>query len=221
MTTIDFYFDVVSPYAYLAASRLAELPKTAAVRCRPVLFAALLDAWGHKGPAEIPAKRVFIYRQCLWLARRLGVPFRMPPHHPFNPLKALRLVVALDATRQAVEDVFRCIWRDGLLPDDPAGWAAMARVVGIADPTAADARVNDPAVKAALRANTEEAVKRGVFGVPTFAIGNELFWGADSLDMLRDYLADPRLFDDPEMRRIETLTPSAERPGGRAGAAVR
>jgi len=118
----DWYFDFVSPFAFLQSEQLGTLPQKVSVRYRPVLFAAILEANGQRGPAEIPAKRAFTYRFCLWQAKRLGIPMRFPPEHPFNPLPLLRLAIACDSTAAAVQAIFRFVWRDGRLPDLPKCW---------------------------------------------------------------------------------------------------
>lgn len=204
----DWYFDFISPYAYLQFMHFARLPADLEVRLRPVLFAGLLGHWEHKGPAEIPAKRVQTYRYCHWLAARLGVPLRTPPAHPFNPLKVLRLALALESTRAAVGAIFDFVWGQGGDVDDAAAFAALASRLGVTD--VERALTHDP-VKQALRANTEEALARGVYGVPTFAIDSELFWGFDTTDMLLAYLADPQLYADPEMQRLAHLPSAATR----------
>ncbi len=208
MATIQWYFDFISPYAYLQSARLDALAEDREIEPVPVLFAGLLNHWGQKGPAEVAPKKVFTFRQCLWRARRDGTPFRAPPMHPFNPLRALRLSIALGNDLAAVRAIFRAIWVDGHLPDDPDGWAAMQAALGISD---GDARVSDPAVKVELANNGEAAVAAGVFGVPTCRVGAELFWGDDCLEMVRDYLDDPGMFENEEMRRIHGLKASAER----------
>ena len=202
MPTVDWYFDFVSPFAYLQSERLNTLGSNVRIRYRPVLFAALLDAHGHKGPAEIPAKRAFTYRFCVWQARALGVPFKFPPEHPFNPLPLLRLALACDAAPEAVHRIFRFVWRDGRLPDLPLEWAELAAELGVPD---ADARIAAPEVKEALRRNTDEAITRGIFGVPTLAVGEELFWGADATAMARDYIAAGNRYGDPEYARVAAL----------------
>ena len=209
----DWYFDFVSPFAYLQCERLASLAPRIAVRCRPVLFAGLLGAHGHKGPAEIPAKRAFTYRFCIWQARRFGIPLRFPPEHPFNPLPLLRLAIACDSSLDAVQRIFRFVWRDGRLPDLPIEWAELVGMLGVHD---ADARIATAEVKAELRRNTDEAIGRGVFGVPTLAIGSELFWGVDATEMAADYVAAGCRFDDPEYLRVASLPIGAERASGSA-----
>ena len=200
----DWYFDFISPFAYFQFAQFHTLPSTLNVVCKPVLFAGLLNHWAHKGPAEIPAKRRHTYRYCKWYADRHGIAFTMPPAHPFNPLPALRLAVALGAAREAVAVIFDAIFGEGLDAADPEGWKKLVARIGL-DPKEANRRIADPAVKAALRSNTEEAVSRGVFGVPSFVVGDEVFWGADATEMFLDYLKDPKRFATGEMARLAEL----------------
>jgi 2-hydroxychromene-2-carboxylate isomerase len=168
----------------------------------------LLEANGQRGPAEIPAKRAFTYRFCLWQAKRIGIAMRFPPEHPFNPLSLLRLAIACDSSAAAVHTIFRFVWRDGRLPDLPIEWAELVGMLGIED---AGARIAAADVKEELRRNTDEAIGRGVFGVPTLAIGGELFWGADATQMAIDYVAAGSRFTDPEFARVATLPVGATR----------
>lgn len=204
----DWYFDFISPFAYLQFKHFHRLPTDLEVNLKPVLFAGLLGHWEHKGPAEIPAKRVQTYRHTHWLAKRLGIPFRTPPAHPFNPLRVLRLALALDADHAAVEAIFNFIWATGGNVDDDAALTRLAARFGVNDLAAAIGRDD---VKARLRANTEEAIARGVYGVPTFAIDDELFWGFDATDMFLEYLADPEMLATPEMTRLKNLPQAARR----------
>lgn len=206
MKTADWYFDYVSPFAYLQSQRLDAFSNVAEIRPIPVLFAGLLDAFGGTGPAELAPKRLWTYRVCQYNADRRGVPFRMPPGHPFSPLRALRLTAALGNAPGVVDAVFKFIWAEGRDPN--VEWPALTERLGVAN---ADALVNDDAVKAAVRANTEAAVAAGVFGVPTIVIDGQAFWGVDGTDFALDYLKDPAILDAPEMRRIETLPVAAER----------
>ncbi len=203
-----WYFDVISPFAYLQSLRLAELDGKVDLTLKPVLFAGLLGAHGQKGPAEIPPKKLFTYRYVTWAAAKRGVPFTFPDAHPFNPIKALRLIIALDNTPDAVAEVFHAIWGEGHLPDNEAGWQAIQAACGIAD---GDVLVSDPTVKQALIQNGEDAVNAGVFGVPSFVIDDEIFWGDDALDFFADYLADPALFKQPAMAKLSDLPSSAVR----------
>ncbi len=208
MRMLDWYFDFISPYAYLQSARFPELPAGTQLRIRPVLFGALLDNAGTLGPAEIPGKREFTFRQVLWLAGRHGIKLKAPPRHPFNPLPVLRLAVSLDATLDTVKRMYEFIWAEGRDPSDPAEFAALARELGIAD---ADARIADPQVKAKLKANTDAAIAAGVWGVPTFVVDGICFWGFDSGAMLLDYLADPGIFSGPEYARIASLPSGIQR----------
>ena len=202
MQPADWYFDFISPFSYLQIEQFDRLPAGVDVTLKPIVFAALLAHHGHKGPAEILEKRRFTYRHVLWMARRLGIPMRFPDTHPFNPIRLLRLAIVCNCERAAVQAIFRYVWRDGRAADDAAAFEALARSLEVAD---VDARINAQAVKDRLRANGEEAIARGVFGVPTFAIGRELFWGVDATQFAIDYLEDAALLDDPEMRRVSEL----------------
>jgi 2-hydroxychromene-2-carboxylate isomerase len=202
--SVDWYFDFVSPYSYIALHRLEELPSP--VAHRPVLFAGLLNRWGQKGPAEIPAKRRWTYRWCTWWAKGLGIPFRFPAAHPFNPLQHLRLALACDSRPEAVKRIFSSIWMSGEHADDPGRFAALCRELSI-DPI----RLADPGVKDKLRKNTEEAAERGVFGVPSFVADGEVFWGADAIDFLKAFLEDRTVLRNDEMLRIERLPVGATR----------
>jgi 2-hydroxychromene-2-carboxylate isomerase len=188
MKQITFYLDFISPYAWLA---FQQIPKALAgishgVTCKPVLFGAILGHHGQLGPAEVPAKRDWTYRQVLWLGRELGVDIHMPAEHPFNPLVLLRLATACDAqglpNRHVCETVFRHVWIGGASALDPQRLQALQLQL-------APAREPDEAsVKLQLKIHTEEAIAAGVFGVPSFAVDDLVFWGLDALPMLRAYL---------------------------------
>jgi 2-hydroxychromene-2-carboxylate isomerase len=203
-TSVDWYFDFVSPYSYIALHRLSEL--RAPVAYRPVLFAGLLNHWGQKGPAEIPAKRRWTYRWSAWWAKQLGVPFRYPVAHPFNPLPHLRLALACGCAPQAVKRIFEWIWMSGENAADAARFASLCNELGIAPETLAS-----PEIKDALRKNTEEAVARGLFGVPSFVADGEVFWGADSIEFVNAFLADPAVLRNGDMRRLDALPVGVQR----------
>jgi len=205
---LTWYFDVISPYAYLQTADIERLPPDTEVIAKPVLFAGLLNHWGQKGPAEIPAKRLHTYRQCAWMAAERGLPFRMPPAHPFNPLNALRLLCALGPTVAQAKIATRFVFGEGQDTSSPEGLAALGQALGADNPAAL---VSDEAAKARLRANTDEAIAKTVWGVPTFEAEGEIFWGADSFPMLLDYLANPNLFEGAEMRRHAALPMGAVR----------
>jgi 2-hydroxychromene-2-carboxylate isomerase len=208
MPSADWYFDFVSPFSYLQCEQLPALEAKINIRYRPVLFAGLLKAHGHKGPAEIATKRRFTYRFVVWQAKQLGIPFKFPPVHPFNPLPLLRLAVAADCRPEVIRRIFRFVWRDGRLGDLPIEWAELMAQLDLPD---AEIRSASAECKEALHRSTDDALARGVFGVPTLAIGNELFWGADATAMAADYIADGCRFTDPDMTRIANLPIGVER----------
>lgn len=197
-----WYFDLISPFAYLALTKLDAIEDLRPVVMKPIVFGALLKHWGQLGPAEIAPKRVHTYRLATHLAQSLGVPFRFPPSHPFNPLTMLRLLTALDGQKSAVHEAFRLIWGQGRDGNDPAVLAEVAAAAG--DPAALD-RIGDQQVKDALRLATEEAVAAGIFGVPSLLIDGEVFWGVDAMTMARDYLVAPDHFLSGEMARVSSL----------------
>ncbi|MGO9992740.1 MAG: 2-hydroxychromene-2-carboxylate isomerase [Steroidobacteraceae bacterium] len=208
MKSAEWYFDFISPFSYLQLEAFDRLPSNLGLTLRPVLLGALLNHWGHKGPAEIPQKRRSTYRFVQWLAEREGVPLKFPPAHPFNSIKALRLAIAAGSGIEPIRAIFRHIWREGKSLDDAADWSALCLRIGVADP---DARITDPKIKEELRQNGERALAAGLFGVPTFVIDGELFWGADSTDMVVDYLREPQRFRSGEFGRVGALPIGAER----------
>jgi len=206
MRRVDWYFDFISPYAYLCLHRLGELPSDIAINYRPVLFAGLLAHWGQKGPAEIVPKRRYTYRSTHWQAKLQGIPFRYPAAHPFNPLPHLRLAIAAGNAPEAVRRIFEAVWTRGGDAAQAAALARLAKELGVDE-----SRLSAPAVKDELRRNTEEAAARGVFGVPTFAVDGELFWGSDSIGYLKAFLADPAFLRNAEIERLDGLPASAAR----------
>ena len=196
MKQITFYLDFISPYAYLAFEKLplALMGHSYSVTYKPVLFAALLKHHGQLGPAEIAGKREWTYRQVLCLAQRDGIALQVPATHPFNPLALLRLATACDAqgepNRHVCEAVFRHVWRGGAQASDATRLQALTRQLAPA------LVVDSDAVKAQLKANSDEAIARGVFGVPTCAVDDKLFWGFDALPMVAAYLSGDAWFDE-------------------------
>ncbi len=198
MKTIHFYCDFISPYAWLGFDALPRALEGISHRVvhKPVLFAAMLKHHGQLGPAEIPSKRDWTYRQVLWLARQQGTPLQLPAMHPFNPLGLLRLATACDAdgapSRYVCEKIFRHVWCNGKDAADPERLAALtAELAPAQDPGSAQ-------VKQTLRMHTQEALALEVFGVPSWVVDGRVFWGQDALPMLRAYLQGDPWFEGPD-----------------------
>lgn len=208
MNNIEWYFDFVSPFSYLQLAQFDALSMPVELRYRPVLLAGLLNHWGHKGPAEIPAKRRHTYRFCQWYAEKKGVPLRFPPVHPFNSLSALRLAIALKCEARVIRRIFDAIYREGSDGSSQTVLLELAEEFGL---SAAETRLSDPGVKETLRNNTNEAIGAGVYGVPTIAWQDELFWGMDSTDLFLDYMAEPDRFGRGEFARLNSLPVGASR----------
>lgn len=213
---ITFYFDFISPYAYVAWSQIHRLAGAHAVRPVPVLFAALLDHHGQRGPAEIPAKRAYIFKDVWRKAHRFGLPPVVPPPaHPFNPLTALRVTALLDGKaeqRAAIDALFRATWAGGGGVDGPARVAEVLTGIDLDGPRLV-AEANEPDAKARVRANTEAAIADGAFGVPTMIVNGELFWGVDALEALADHLAGKDPLPRDLLARWKDLPATATRPG--------
>lgn len=198
MVHLDFWFDPISPYAWLAFDRLPQVLEgvSVSVDYRPVLFAGLLQRWGQKGPAEIEPKRAWTYRDVAWRAQRQGTRLELPSQHPFNPLPLLRLAIACapagsTPSRYVVDTLFRHVWHGGGDANDPVRLAGLTkRLNPPRDPAGDD-------VKAELRAASDAALARGLFGVPTVVWGERAFWGDDALPMLRAALDGDPWFDGP------------------------
>ncbi len=216
---IDFYFDVISPYVYIAEARLVRLLREDSglqVRYRPILFAALLNHWGQRGPAEMAAKRVFTFKDVIRRCAEHGLAIRGPATHPFNPLTAQRALLAAPEERRAdaTAAVLRAGWAEGRELGDPAVIAAALRSVGL-DGEALVARAGDPAVKAALAAETTEAIERGVFGVPSFVVRGEVLWGQDRVSDIGPILAGRDPVTEEQIAAMLARPSSAVRPGSR------
>lgn len=206
-TALAWYFDFISPLAYLQWRRLRRDHPDVALDPKPLLLAAVLDRVGQLGPAEIPQKRRHTYRMALWQARQLGIPLTFPPAHPFNPLPALRLCLAAPDRAAAIDALFAHLWEHGRAGDSVEALADVAVALGTPDPAAAIAR---DAVKRELLANGEEALRLGVFGVPTLRVRDELFWGNDATDLALAYARSEDALD-VQMRSVDTLPEGVQR----------
>lgn len=207
---IRWYFDFISPFAYLQFKQLESIllkRNDFELEFVPILFAGLLNHNDNKGPAEIPSKRLMTYRFCHWYAERHNIPFNMPAAHPFNPLPFLRLAIATDCDQNTIAKLFRHIWVDSETNTDFFSLDALRQLPNLEQ--AADL-VSEPWVKSKLKSNTEDAIQGGVFGVPTIAIDGQLFWGVDMTEMAFEFLDHSDRLRSDEYQRIEQL-PIAQR----------
>jgi len=203
VTRAIWYFDFISPFAWIGLHRLTELHGLE-IEYRPVLFAGILKHWGQKGPAEMPTKRRYTYRWSHWWAQSLGIPLKYPAAHPFNPLHHLRLAIACECRPEAIRRIFESVWTTGDDAADPARFALLLESLKV-KPEDLERNKNE------LRSNTDEAIKRGVFGVPTLEIDGELFWGADAMAFAKAFLADRSVIRNAEIARLDGLPVAAAR----------
>jgi 2-hydroxychromene-2-carboxylate isomerase len=212
MHRITFYYDPISPYAYLAFEQLPQALEglNYSVSYQPILFAGLLKAHGQLGPAEIAPKREWTYRQVLWTAKTLGIEFQMPAAHPFNPLPLLRLATSCAneqghtnrfyTNRFITQQIFNHVWHGG------ADASCSDRLEALTQALSGNIKTDNDTAKARLKTNTDGALQAGCFGVPTLralrtgdpAGTGKNFWGLDALPMLREYLEGGAWFDAGE-----------------------
>ena len=202
MKTVDWYFDFISPFAYIASQRLSVIGDEVVIRPRPILFAGLLAHHETKGPAEIETMRQYTFRHVTWLAAQYKLDFTLPPAHPFNPLKLLRLALLLGSDIEAVDRIFRFVWEQGKSTESPADWLALAESLGVED---VDEKISQLEIKQALMNETQGAIEAGVFGVPTFIVDGERFFGQDSMAFLRDFLEEPEMLAAAEMQAVDAM----------------
>ena len=205
MKQITFYFDFISPYAYLAFEALPQALQGVShqVHYQPILFAGLLNHHGQLGPAEIAGKRDWTYQQVQWGAHQHNIPLQLPSAHPFNPLALLRLALACPEAglpnRWVCETIFRHVWKEG---GDPV---APDRLRALTEQLAPQQDPSSPQVKQRLIDATQNAITAGLFGVPTMAVDGKLFWGFDALPMLRAFLQGDAWFESGAWQAAQAL----------------
>ena len=200
---VDWYFDFISPFAYLQFSQFKRFENDLSITIHPVVFGALLKHWGQLGPAEIVPKRIFTYRFFKWKADRLGIEYTMPPSHPFNPLPALLSCIAGNSTYEVTKEIFDIIYKQGEQPDQKEGREKLETLLNKYPSEYSE--LDESALKKILRTNTSRAIEKGVFGVPTFVVDQQIFWGGDSSDMMLDFIKNPELFSSEEMQRVSSM----------------
>ena len=194
--SIEFWFDFGSPTTYLAHTQLPRIAREAGAQLvyKPMLLGGVFKATGNSSPVTVPAKGRWMGRDIARWAARWGVPFTFNPHFPINTLTLMRgaagmqLRASLPEFTRYVDAVFDAMWVQPRNLGDADEVAAVLTKAGL-DAQAFAALVADPDVKAALVAQTDEAVARGVFGAPTCFVGDEMFFGQDRLDFVREAAA--------------------------------
>jgi 2-hydroxychromene-2-carboxylate isomerase len=210
---IHFYFDFISPYAYFAWRKLPALAKkyNREIEAHPVVFGKLLDKWGQLGPAEIPPKRNWLNEYCFRYAALNGFKYNPPKKHPFNPLAALRMSlkeVSGDDQLRVIDSIFEEGWSHGADLGDLSTLTSLLTRQSI-DGETLSKKVSESEIKELLIDETTYAIEKGVFGVPTIIIDDNLFWGNDQMDHIellldgKDPLDRERLNDQERPRAID------------------
>ena len=201
-----WYFDYISPYAYLQSTQLARLDSQQEVICTPVLFAGLLKHWGNLGPAEIPSKRKWTFRDIAWLAHNDGIELTWPRMHPFNPLPLLRLSIVHDNSIEVVQRLFRFVWVEGNLPQEESAFANL-----LDELNTKPSELQSENIKRQLLSNGELAIKQGVFGVPSIEIEEQLFWGYSATEMALSYIAGDKSYPQQMISTADALPEGTSR----------
>ncbi|MBI2769693.1 MAG: 2-hydroxychromene-2-carboxylate isomerase [Burkholderiales bacterium] len=192
--TVEFYFDVGSPAAYIAWTQLPHVCREAGgtIDYKPFLLGGVFHATGNHSPTTVPAKGKYMMDDLGRFAQRYGVPFNNNPHFPINTLTLMRGAAGMqmrhpDRFAAYVDAMYRAIWVDGRNMNDPATVGAVLQEAGF-DPAALLALAGEQEVKDTLKATTQQAVERGVFGAPTFFVDGQMHWGQDRLDFVKEAL---------------------------------
>lgn len=193
--TLEFFFDLGSPATYLAYTQLPALCAAtgATLVYQPMLLGGVFKATGNASPVTVPAKGRYLFNDLTRYAQRYNVTLKFNPHFPINTLMLMRAVTGMQLHQPKrfqgfIDCLFRALWVEGRNMGDPAVVAAVLTEAGF-NPEEVLALANHESVKAALKDNTEQAVQRGVFGAPSMFVGNQLFFGQDRLDFVREALS--------------------------------
>ncbi len=186
-----FYYDIISPFSYFYVMQRQRLDQYLDIVPVPILLGGLLRSTNNHGPGEIAAKRPHTYQYCIWLASKLGLPFKFPPHHPFSTVAAQRLLVQINADWKTVERAFTFVWVEGKDPN--LAWSEFCLHLGVSADTAIPSSLE---VKEKLILNTNQAQSDGAFGVPSLVVNGQCFWGVDTIDWTLDFLKHPKMFDE-------------------------
>jgi 2-hydroxychromene-2-carboxylate isomerase len=210
MKELTFYFDFLSPFSYFAWKRLSSLEETKIIY-RPVALGPLLNHWGIKGPGEVQPKREFLLKQCLRYAVKNNLPFTTPKTHPFNSLYALRLclsAVAGDDQFNVIDTLWKAGWQDRIDMGEPDELLKVLNAAGLPADELYEKSFSREA-KVELKANIAEAISHGAFGVPSFVVDGELFWGNDAFENLQMFLKGEDVLDREKLKDLLESTPRA------------
>jgi len=198
-----FYYDIISPYAYLFLKMRGVLEKRLDLIPVPIFFPGLLRIQDNRGPAEVPEKRAHTYTFCVWKAKQLNIPFRFPKRHPFASAAAQRLLLEKNADFNMIDRAFDFVWGQG--GDPELDWDKFCKAIHLPEDTP---KPQDEIIKQALIKATEDAANHGIFGVPSIRINRQVFWGCDSIDWILEFLDKPDLFSEPAYRdALMTINP--------------
>ncbi len=215
MKEVNFYFDFLSPFSYLAWRNSQKTLAQYEIRYKPVPLGPLLNHWEIKGPGEVTPKREFILKQLLRHTKSAGIPFTTPKTHPFNSLYALRLSLKGVAGRdqeKVIATLWQAGWVDRIDMGEPEEILHALRNAGLPADELYEKSFTREA-KQELKANLKEALEYGVFGVPSFVSEGELFWGNDSMEDLVNYLEGKDPLDRAKLEDLLRSTPRAASQG--------
>lgn len=195
-----FYYDIISPYAYLFVKMRRQLEGKLSLKPVPIFFPGLLRAQNNVGPAEVPEKRMHTYNFCTWKAARENIPLKFPKRHPFSSVAAMRLLYAHQADWDMVDKAFNFVWQEGKDPE--TDWTGFCAALGLHADTL---KPTDENIKLGLAANTELASKAGVFGVPSVVVDGRSFWGCDTLEWILEFVDNPNLFNEEPYKSLSLV----------------
>ncbi len=199
-TKAYFYYDIISPYAYLFLKSRKVLEEKLELIPTPIFFPGLLRLQDNRGPAEVPEKRIHTYQFCVWKARKLNLPFQFPKRHPFASAPAQRLLLQHNADLAMLDKAFDIVWGQGHDPE--IEWAGFCEAIGLPANTPKPA---DDNIKKALIQSTQNAADHAVFGVPSIRIDQQVFWGLDTIDWILEYLNKPDMFSEKEFQHARSV----------------
>lgn len=195
-----FYYDIISPYAYLFLKSRKILEDKLELIPVPIFFPGLLRLQDNRGPAEVPEKRIYTYQFCVWKAQKLNLPFQFPKRHPFASAPVQRLLLQNNADLAMLDKAFDFVWGQGHDPE--LEWEEFCVAIGLPKNTP---KPQDETIKKALIESTQTAANHGVFGVPSIRIDQQIFWGVDSIDWILEYLTKPEMFSEKEYQAVHSI----------------